>query len=198
MLLVFGIGNPGPEYVGTRHNLGFELLDRLSPEPFSRLPGYPAEAARMKVRVAGAPDRTLLLVRPLTYVNRCGPVLASLLKQEGLTPEHCLVAVDDIDLPTGTIRLRGEGGPGGHNGLRSIEAALESSAYPRLRLGVGGDDARAHPDYVLGRFPEDDHASVARSLDRAAKAVVEWATNGLQAAMTEANRRLLDPDGTRP
>ena len=205
--LLFGIGNPGAEYAGTRHNLGFELLARLAPGPFRLLSGLDADgtaadAARLElnageVSTASTPV-SILLVRPLTYVNQCGPVLAALLERYELAIEHCLVAVDDLDLPTGVIRLRGEGSPGGHNGLRSVESALGTPAYPRLRLGVGGDGARAHPDYVLARFPESDQEAVSHSLDRAALAVRQWATSGLQAAMGEANRRLLDPDGNRP
>jgi PTH1 family peptidyl-tRNA hydrolase len=217
--LLFGIGNPGAEYVGTRHNLGFELLQGLASGPFEPLSGHRADVSQVRVdalpagsdlpvaqllgqeagqELAQPVGQEILLVRPLTYVNRCGPLLAELLEHYGLAIEHCLVAVDDLALPPGTLRLRGEGSDGGHNGLRSIQAALGTAEYPRLRLGVGGEHARAHPDYVLGRFPEEDLEAVTSSLDRAEQAVRRWAMEGLHAAMGEANRRVLDPDGNRP
>ncbi|MHC4939760.1 MAG: aminoacyl-tRNA hydrolase [Planctomycetota bacterium] len=193
MRLLFGVGNPGPEYEGTRHNLGFALIDRFASASYSPLPGFPAEAARTEL--AGEP---LLVVRPLTYVNRCGPVLAGLLRLCGLDAARALVAVDDLDLPVGTVRLRGKGSPGGHNGLRSIEASLRTDHYPRLRLGIRGEGARAHPDYVLGRFPEEEAPRVEEALNRAVSAVRSWGARGIEAAMGEVNRRLLDPDPDRP
>ncbi|MEM8885152.1 MAG: aminoacyl-tRNA hydrolase [Planctomycetota bacterium] len=185
MRVLFGIGNPGPEYDGTRHNLGFELLDRFAPATSYDQPhGLPAAWARADIE--GEP---LLLVRPLTYVNRCGPLLASILSITALPRDRCLVAVDDLDLPPGDVRLRGQGSAGGHNGLRSLEEALGGRSYPRLRLGIGGPGARAHPDYVLGRFPEEERAAVDDALARAAEAVRIWAVSGLDAAMGEVNRR---------
>jgi len=124
--LLFGIGNPGPEYDGTRHNLGFALGDRFAGGSYDPLPGFPAQASRTEL--AGEP---LLVVRPLTYVNRCGPVLAQLLDTIGLDRGRALVAVDDLDLPVGRVRLRASGSAGGHNGLRSIEESLGSDRYPR-------------------------------------------------------------------
>jgi len=191
--VLFGIGNPGPEYDGTRHNLGFALADRFAAGAYGALPGFPAEAARAEL--AGEP---LLVVRPLTYVNRCGPVLEGLLRLTGLDRARSLVAVDDLDLPLGSVRLRAAGSAGGHNGLRSIEASLGSDRYPRLRLGIGGPGARAHPDYVLGRFGGDERPRVEEAMDRAVSAVRRWAEAGIEAAMGEVNRRLLDPDPGRP
>jgi PTH1 family peptidyl-tRNA hydrolase len=191
--LLFGIGNPGPEYDGTRHNLGFALCDRFARGSYDPLPGIRAEAARTEL--AGEP---LLVVRPLSYVNRCGPVLAGLLDLTGLDPARALVAVDDLDLPLGSVRLRATGSAGGHNGLRSIEESLHSDRYPRLRLGIGGAGARAHPDYVLGRFSAAELALVEEAMDRAVFTVRLWAEAGIEAAMGRVNRRLLDPDPGRP
>ena len=191
--ILFGIGNPGPEYAGTRHNLGFALLECMAEDPFRPLPGFVADASRIEVE--GEP---LLLVRPLTYVNLCGPVLEGLRRLTGLRAADCLVAVDDLDLPVGALRLRASGSAGGHNGLRSIEAALETDAYPRLRLGIGGDGARAHPDYVLGTFPDEERAKLPPLMDRAVFAVSRWVADGVEKAMGEVNRRLLDPGPDRP
>ena len=193
MRVLFGIGNPGPEYQGTRHNLGFALTERLVPGAYDRLPGFPAEAARTEL--GGEP---LLVVRPLTYVNRCGPVLAALLDLTGLDSSRALVAVDDLDLPVGAVRLRARGRAGGHNGLRSIESSLGSDCYPRLRLGIGGDGARATPEFVLAQFPEDDLPRVEEALARATLAVRLWATRGIEPAMDTVNGRLLDPGPDRP
>jgi len=137
-------------------------------------------------------------VRPLTYVNRCGPVLARLAELTGLDLARALVAVDDLDLPVGAVRLRASGSAGGHNGLRSLEAALGTDRYPRLRLGIGGPGARARADYVLGRFPEGERPLVEEGLRRAVFCVELWAARGIEAAMGEVNRRLLDPDPDRP
>jgi PTH1 family peptidyl-tRNA hydrolase len=191
--VLFGIGNPGPEYDGTRHNLGFALGDRFAADSYTSLPGFAAEAARTEL--AGEP---LLVVRPLTYVNRCGPVLAELLRLCGLDASRALVAVDDLDLPVGAVRLRAKGSAGGHNGLRSIETSLGTDRFPRLRLGIGGEAARAHPDYVLGRFAGEELSRVGEALDRAVSAVRLWGARGIEAAMERVNRRLLDPDPARP
>ena len=189
MRILFGIGNPGPEYEGTRHNLGFEVLTLVAQgAPFTALPGLPAEAARVDTG-----DDPLLVVRPLTYVNRCGPVLGALMRLTGTEIADALVVVDDLDLAPGRVRLRARGSAGGHNGLRSIEAALGSDAYPRLRLGIGGPGAAARPDYVLARFPEDERRAVDGALERSWAGVGTWLAEGLAEAIAGTNRRDLDP-----
>jgi PTH1 family peptidyl-tRNA hydrolase len=194
MRILFGIGNPGPEYEGTRHNLGFEVLASVAGSArFTSLAGLPAEAAR----VDGFGD-PLLVVRPLTYVNRCGPVLSALMRLTGTGRGDALVVVDDLDLAPGRVRLRERGSAGGHNGLRSIEAALGSDAYPRLRLGIGGPGAAARPDYVLARFPEDERAAVDAAVERSGAGVGMWLADGLEKAMAWTNRRDLDPGLDRP
>ncbi len=194
--ILFGVGNPGPEYVGTRHNLGFALLERIAHaagEPFRPLPGLAANAAR--VDLAGAP---LVLVRPDSYVNRCGPVLAALERLTAAPRDRLLVVVDDLDLAPGRLRLRARGSHGGHNGLRSLAAALGDEQFARLRLGIGGEGARARPEYVLGRFAPSEAEAVETALDRAQKVVRTWGEDGLNRAMEEANLRDLDPDRGRP
>jgi len=188
--VVFGIGNPGPEYDGTRHNLGFLVVDALSSAAkgaFGRIPGLPAAGAR--VRLEGEPA---LLVKPLTYVNRCGPVLAALRDGEGVPLAECLVVVDDLHLPLGAVRLRLGGSDGGHNGLRSLIDALGTDAFPRLRIGIGEPLGRAE-DYVLAPFPPAEREAAREAVSRGADGVRLWIRLGGERAMGEVNRRDLDP-----
>jgi len=192
--VVFGVGNPGPEYADTRHNLGFRVVDRLARDawrPLGRLRGLPAEG--IGIRVDGAP---VLLVKPLTWVNRCGPVLRHILDLEEIPPGRALVVVDDIHLPLGGIRLRPGGSDGGHNGLRSVQQCLGSEAFPRLRIGIG--PARPPLErFVLEPFPEAERPVVAAAVERAARAVATWVRLGTERAMAEVNRRDLDPPADR-
>ena len=196
MRVLLGIGNPGPEYEGTRHNLGFEVADAIAREASARwVPVRGAEAAGCRVRVGG---EELLVLKPLTYVNRCGPVLAAALRRLRLGPDRALVVVDDLALPLGRLRIRGGGSDGGHNGLRSLQAALGSLDFPRLRIGIGGPGGRAVPEYVLGRFQDTERPVADAAVERAVRGVKLWVVCGLSAAMPEVNRRVLDPDRNRP
>jgi PTH1 family peptidyl-tRNA hydrolase len=189
--VVFGIGNPGPEYDGTRHNLGFRVVDALAEAArgeFGPLAGLHAAAA--DVRLEGVPA---LLVKPLTYVNRCGPVLAALREREGLDLRRCLVVVDDFHLPLGCVRLREGGGDGGHNGLLSLIDSLGTDAFPRLRLGVGEPSGVPFEQYVLEPFPPAEREAADGAVTRAADGVRLWLRLGSQRAMGEVNRRDLDP-----
>jgi len=141
------------------------------------------------VRVGPEP---VLLVEPLTYVNRCGPVLEAICRLERVPLAKVLVVVDDVHLPLGRLRLRTRGSDGGHNGLRSIVAALGTEEVPRLRLGVGSPEGGARSEYVLGRFPAEDRGRVASVVAQAARTVVAWVREGAEAAMERANRRDLD------
>ncbi len=183
--VVLGIGNPGPEYQDTRHNAGFLVLDRVAERAgvtFHRLERRGPDGARrfggkVKAHVAllpGSPAGTggervgdVLLVKPLTYVNLSGDVAGPLLRAAGLGPESLFVVVDDLNLPLGRIRVRPAGSSGGHNGLESIEHALCTREYPRLRLGIGQPDAgdprvtastpsRDTVDFVLARFLHEE------------------------------------------
>lgn len=191
MHVVFGIGNPGPEYEHTRHNVGFAVVERLARaarRPLRRFRGLPAAGTGVWV------DREpVLLVEPLTYVNRCGPVLEAICRLERVDRERVLVVVDDVNLPLGRLRLRGRGSDGGHNGLRSVIAALGSEEVPRLRLGVGApprSDVRS--EYVLAPFPPEERRRADRTVAWAARTVLVWAREGPAAAMDLANRRDLD------
>jgi len=169
-----GLGNPGPEYDETRHNAGFRLADHLAARwrfgPFKR-----GERAR---QVEGTRDaRTVRLLKPQTYMNRSGAALAPLRALPGFDPAaDLLVLVDDVALPVGRFRLRGAGSAGGHNGLKSIEGALQSQQYARLRIGVGplpegiGDWA----DYVLNPFEKRELEQVESLVPQMIEAVDKW------------------------
>ncbi|HXG95765.1 MAG TPA: aminoacyl-tRNA hydrolase [Gemmatimonadales bacterium] len=174
MRAVVGLGNPGPEYAATRHNAGFLLADAVAAHwqlpPFRR-----AERARAtEGSVAGVPVRVL---KPTTFMNRSGAALASLRADASFDPTRdLLILVDDFQIPLGTFRFRPDGSAGGHNGLKSIEGALQSQQYARLRVGVGplpegtGDWA----DYVLAPFEPEQMEGVAALMPQMIEAVEKW------------------------
>jgi peptidyl-tRNA hydrolase, PTH1 family len=147
--LIAGLGNIGDEYANTRHNIGFTVLDalaRLSGVSFQS--GRYADVARMKIK-----NKSLVLIKPSTYMNLSGKAVRYWLEHEKIPPENLLVVVDDIALPPGQLRLRMKGGPGGHNGLISIIETLEREDFARLRVGIGNDFAKGfQTEYVLGKW----------------------------------------------
>jgi len=171
---VVGLGNPGPEYAATRHNAGFLLADALAAHwqfpPFRR-----AERARAtEGSIAGTPVRIL---KPTTFMNRSGAALASLRADPTFTPERdLLILVDDFQIPLGTFRFRAEGSAGGHNGLKSIEGALQSQQYARLRIGVGPlpDGTGDWADYVLAPFDPEQRDEVEGLMPQMIETVEQW------------------------
>ncbi|MEM6751153.1 MAG: aminoacyl-tRNA hydrolase [Planctomycetota bacterium] len=187
MKLIVGLGNPGTEYANTRHNAGFLALDR-----YARRLGVDADPVRSKFHGAAldafARGEKLLLLKPMTYMNRSGLAVGEAVRFHKLDPEtDLLVIVDDLALPAGTIRLRAAGSPGGHNGLIDIERLLATRAYPRLRIGIDPKGRAPQSDYVLGRFTEDQWAQVDPALDKACDAVDLWLQHGVDKAMSLAN-----------
>lgn len=190
MKLIVGLGNPGAEYERTRHNAGFQAVDRLierhAPGAVARS-RFHALAYDVTIRRGAAEERALLL-KPTTYMNRSGLAVAEAARFYKLPPsEDVLVIVDDVALPVGAIRMRAKGGAGGHNGLADIQQKLGDDAYARLRIGVGGPGRVPQRDYVLGRFAPDQWEAVLPALDRAADAAEVWATEGPVAAMNAYN-----------
>ena len=183
-----GLGNPGPEYADTRHNAGFRLADRLAERwrfgPFRR-----GERARESSgTIDGAPVK---LLKPQTYMNRSGAALAPLRALPEFDPtRHLLILVDEVALPLGKFRLRGAGSAGGHNGLKSIEGALQRQDYARLRIGVGPAPAGLDDlaDFVLSRFEPEEWRIVGELLDPMADAVECWLAEGIERAMGRFNR----------
>ncbi|MHC4129165.1 MAG: aminoacyl-tRNA hydrolase [Planctomycetota bacterium] len=188
MRLIAGLGNPGRQYDQTRHNVGWAVLDRLARRH------APGAAARCKfhgivVEAAFGPDKAILL-RPTTFMNRCGQAVAEAVRFYKLDPAaDLLVIVDDTALPCGMIRLRCEGGAGGHNGLADIEQKLGSGQYARLRLGIDAPGGIPQETYVLGRFRPQQLELLEPALEDAVDATVCWMAHGIKEAMNRFNRR---------
>jgi len=201
MRLVVGLGNPGSEFTGTRHNVGWEVLDELA----SRLGwiGKPKEfMAQSRRKFQGLAldgqlgSEKVLLLKPLTYMNLSGRSVQEAMAFYQLSPEHLMVVLDDLALPCGKIRIRPGGSSGGHNGLKDIERALATSQYPRLRLGIDAPPQRIPGrDYVLGAFSAPQRELMNESVDRAALAIKTWIERGLNTAMNEYNQAGNHPAG---
>jgi PTH1 family peptidyl-tRNA hydrolase len=183
--LIVGLGNPGPEYVGHRHNVGFQCLDRLAE---IHVLGFMRLESRARLAQGVIQGVGVLLVRPLTYMNLSGQAVGSLVRRYGIPLSALLVIYDDMDLPLGTIRLRPGGGAGGHKGMRSIINALGSQEFPRLRVGIGrplgGEDA---VDYVLSDFTLEERVVIEGVYERVLGAVECWLREGIVEAMGRYN-----------
>jgi PTH1 family peptidyl-tRNA hydrolase len=187
MKVVCGLGNPGEEYAETRHNVGWWVLDAARSR--WRFPAYRREgrARSSEGSLDGEPVR---LVKPLTFMNRSGSVVARLATLPDFeTASDLLVVVDDAALDVGRIRFRAQGSAGGHNGLRSIESSLRSQEYARLRIGVGGPPPDVEmADWVLSDFEEEEEAGIRDLLPDLVEAVGVWVTEGVEPAANRFNR----------
>jgi len=184
--LIVGLGNPGLEYSATRHNLGFLLLERLAEKHRLRFTGKRAKSLVARGTLNG---NDIALAKPQTYMNLSGEAVRELIRLYGIPPRALLVVYDDVDLPLGTIRLRERGGPGTHNGMRSIVDELGRTDFPRLRIGVGmPTDGQNLADYVLGHPTPDERAVLDEALGRALEATETVVRRGLGAAMNAYNK----------
>jgi PTH1 family peptidyl-tRNA hydrolase len=181
--LVLGLGNPGQEYAGTRHNLGYDTLDELARRHRLGWTGRGKLALETKWRFAG---RHITLLKPLTYMNLSGDAL----RITGASPDSVLAVCDDIHLPVGIVRIRGGGGSGGHRGLESIADTLGTEGFARLRLGAGPAPPGAlWSDFVLGGFSVEEEEPVREMVAEAADAVEMLLIRGLNAAQGRYNRK---------
>ena len=186
MKLVAGLGNPGEPYRGTRHNVGFEVVDAIARRQGLGFESAPADAMQAKWR---RPEGLVILAKPLTFMNRSGIAVGDLSRFYKVAAPDLLVVCDDVNLPLGRLRARAAGSEGGHNGLRSIAESLGTIDYARLRIGVGrGDAARDLADHVLATFEADEGPGVDDAIARAADAVEMWVSDGLSAIMNAYNR----------
>jgi len=192
MRTIIGLGNPGRQYAQTRHNVGWMALDRLADEHgiaidrrLKRFLSVLAFYGQGELK-----NEAVRLVKPQTMMNRSGDAVAALLRTERdrMSPESVLIVCDDVNLPIGRLRLRAEGGPGGHNGLASCLDPFGQGSVPRLRIGVGGGvPGRDLASFVLAPFAGAEQPILSESLARAAEACALWVTQGIEAAMNHAN-----------
>lgn len=184
--LIVGLGNPGPEYAETRHNIGFKVLDAMAAAHQTGFsPGRYAETASFRHK-----GRTFVMVKPQTFMNLSGKAVRYWLNEEGLAPDHLMVVVDDLALPFGKMRMRASGGDGNHNGLTSIIEQLGTEAFPRLRLGIGHEFAKGRQvDYVLGAWSPGELEQMDVLLEQAGKAILGFGLIGLERAMNTFNKK---------
>jgi PTH1 family peptidyl-tRNA hydrolase len=184
MRLVVGLGNPGKEYEGTRHNVGFSVLDVMAANlgvSFSR-------EAKWDAMVVKLPDCDLSLIKPMTFMNLSGEAVGEYARFYRIPPASVLVVLDDIALPLGTLRLRPEGGAGGQRGLESVLVHFATEQVPRLRVGIGGvAEGRDLCGHVLTRFSKDEQSSADHSVNRAAEAAICAVRKGITTAMNLYN-----------
>jgi PTH1 family peptidyl-tRNA hydrolase len=181
---IVGLGNPGAQYAGTRHNVGFEVVGELAARGSVRFESAPAEALIARWR---RPEDVVLLVKPLTFMNLSGQAIGELTRYFKIDTADLIVIVDEVHLPLGKLRARRRGSAGGHNGLKSIIAHL-GDEFSRLRVGVGrGGDQRNLADHVLARFEKSEAAEVERMTTRAADAAEMFITSGIEAVMNAFN-----------
>ncbi len=187
MKLIVGLGNPDRRYRGTRHNIGWEVIDQLARRSGITVEREDGWAQVGRGTVCG---RRVLLAKPQTYVNLSGVAVQDLRRRHRVKVEDVFLIVDDLDLPLGRVRMRPKGGHGGHNGLRSVIEALGSDEFPRLRIGVGRPPEGVDPaDYVLTRFSMIERKVVEAAVDRAAEAIETAVGQGIEAAMTQFNAK---------
>ena len=186
MFLIIGLGNPGREYVGTRHNMGFEAVDAICATYEIKLNKEKFRAIYGEGRIAG---EKVLVIKPQTYMNLSGEAVRELRDWYKVEDEQILVIYDDISLPVGKLRIREKGSAGGHNGIKNIIYQLGTDVFPRMKIGVGAPD---HPEYevrdfVLGKFSKEEVEILVKTVVRGANAVEEFIRNGAKSAMNRFN-----------
>ncbi|MEZ4798843.1 MAG: aminoacyl-tRNA hydrolase [Flavobacteriales bacterium] len=184
--LIVGLGNIGSEYENTRHNIGFKVVDFLAEEAkvSFKTDRYAAVAeARFK-------GKTFILVKPSTYMNLSGNAVRYWMQEEKIPLENVMIVTDDLALPFGKLRLRGQGSDGGHNGLKHIQQILNTASYARLRFGVGAEFSKGQQvDYVLGEWSEEEKKTLQEKIENAAKAIQSFGFIGLARTMNQFNTK---------
>jgi peptidyl-tRNA hydrolase, PTH1 family len=191
MKIIAGLGNPGPEYANTRHNIGWLAVDAFAAKFRIRIDKHEKDAMTGTGRVAGG---SVLVAKPLTFMNLSGDAVKLLVSAYAESPDDLIVVYDDIDLPLGKPRIRPSGSAGTHNGMRSIVSALGTEKFARLRIGIGGVDSTGRlRDYVLGEITADEQPIVQQAIERAVDALLLFVRGDIRRAMNEFNR---DPEET--
>ncbi len=191
--LIVGLGNPGRKYAANRHNVGFRCVERLAAAHGLQ---FRKRQKKAKVILSTIRGYAIALALPQTFMNKSGHAVARLAHYYRVSLDHILIVYDDLDLPLGTIRLRPSGGSGGHRGMASIIEQLGSREFARLRIGIDRPPGRMDPaDYVLQDFSPDEEALLDRTLDGAVDAIEMWLDEGIEAAMSRYNGKLVRPSG---
>lgn len=185
MKVVVGLGNPGRKYVGTRHNVGYAVLEQLAVGAPSR--GRAQARFQAQVLEVTEDDQRILLVQPETFMNLSGRCVRQVVDFYQVPLADLLVVCDDINLPLGKLRARARGTHGGHNGLRDIQQHLGTTDYARLRLGVGAPEREDAIDHVLGRFRPGERPVIEEAVAQAAQAVLVWVRQGIEVCMNQIN-----------
>ena len=182
--LIVGLGNIGAEYINTRHNIGFKVLDYFAKkENISFQTAKLGEVTEFKIK-----GRTLLLLKPNTYMNLSGKAVKYWMEKENIEKENVLIITDDLNLSFGTIRIKTKGSDGGHNGLKSIQSLLNTTEYPRFRFGISDEFKKGKQvDYVLGEWNEEEKSKLTERLDLSAQIITSFALAGLNNTMNEFN-----------
>jgi len=182
--LVVGLGNMHPDYDGTRHNIGFEVVDMLAQKFNSNFKNdILGDTSLIKHK-----GRQIYLLKPSTYMNRSGKAVRYWMQKLKVPNDRILVVVDDLNLDLGQLRLRGKGTDGGHNGLKDIQIVLASSAYPRLRVGIGSDFSKGRQvDFVLGKWDDKELDQLGEVLEKSCEAILDFTSIGLSHTMTKSN-----------
>ncbi len=182
--LVVGLGNIGDEYANTRHNIGFKILDETA-----KAEGLTFETQKLgDVTTLKVKGRSILLLKPSTYMNRSGKAIKYWMEKEKIPLENLLVITDDINLPFGTIRVKTKGSDGGHNGLKDTQTSLETTNYNRFRFGVGADFGQGKQvDYVLGEWNEDEQKALPERFTKATELIKSFVLSGINRTMNQYN-----------
>lgn len=197
MKLIAGLGNPGTRYSRTRHNIGFFVIDALCARHGLKLKPGKGDWYEAEYELGG---EKIVLIKPVTYMNNSGIAVKECMERYEVPREDVLAIVDDFQIPLGTIRIRGRGSDGGHNGLASIAYELETDEYARLRLGIGREGVirkDEYVDYVLGEFTEDEFGLIGKMMETYADCAESFAVNGLTSTMNSFNKSHLDEDKDR-
>lgn len=184
--LIAGLGNPGAEYVETRHNIGFKVVEKMAADAnASFASGRYADVCEMRHK-----GRIFILIKPTTFMNLSGNAVRYWMQQEKIDLENILIITDDLALPFGKLRMKGQGSDGGHNGLKHIQTILQTPQYARLRFGISAEFSKGQQvDYVLGNWNEDERKTLEERIDRAAKAALSFGMMGIAKTMNEFNSK---------
>lgn len=182
--LIVGLGNIGAEYVNTRHNIGFKVLDFFAKkENIDFSTAKLGDVSEFKIK-----GRQLIFLKPNTYMNLSGKAVQYWMQKENIAKENMLVIADDLNLPFGTIRIKGKGSDGGHNGLKNIQTVLNTSDYPRFRFGISDDFKKGRQvDYVLGEWSEDEKSKLPERLELACEIITSFVLTGITETMNKFN-----------